>query len=261
MTESGGAVKAVPAAALIVVRPAVPAPEILLLKRSARARFMPNAHVFPGGAVDALDQGAGLEALCAGLDEAAASRALGKAAQGLGYFVAAVRETFEECGLLYAYVRGATLASQADADTLRQALGAQITRGQGGAAGQDGAARQSLGDTGFAAACAGQGWRLATDRLSFFGHWITPPRMPRRFDTRFFLARAPEAQSAALVSEEMQQVCWLSAREALARQVRRELLLMTPTQALLEELAAFADLGALLEYARAPRLIEPITPP
>lgn len=242
MSEAQGAVQPRPAASLIIVRPGKLAPEVLLLKRSASARFMPNVHVFPGGALDASDQANGLQAQCAGLDEAAANRVLRTAAQGLGYFVAAIRETFEECGLLYAYARDETLVAEADVASLLSA------------------SREDRAAQGLWAACAAGGWRLATDRLSFFGHWITPPYMPRRFDTRFFLARAPEAQRAALMSDEMQALCWLSAREALECQERGELLLTTPTQTLLGELAGFGELDALLEYARTPRIIDPITP-
>lgn len=233
-----GAVTPRPAATLILVRDGAAAPEFLLLKRSASARFMPNAHVFPGGALDPEDSSAAAYALCAGLDDAAASRMLGVPEHGLAYYVAAIRETFEECALLLAYGCG------------------------GGALAQDEIAKLSgnPGETSFAVACAARGWRLAVDRLLYFAHWITPLSMPRRFDTRFFLAQAPEQQAAALVSAEMQELEWLGARAALKRHVSGELLLMSPTIALLTEMAAFPDVGALVCHAQGARIIETVIP-
>jgi ADP-ribose pyrophosphatase YjhB (NUDIX family) len=92
-----------PAAALILVRANGRRPEILLLKRSPAARFMPNAYVFPGGAVDGEDASDDVQGLCAGMSDADASERLDLPGGGLRFFVAAVRESFEECGLLYVY--------------------------------------------------------------------------------------------------------------------------------------------------------------
>jgi len=227
-----------PAATLIVTRQGACGPEFLLLKRSAAARFMPNAFVFPGGAVDAADGTELAYASCAGLDDGTASQVLGVPRQGLSYFIAALRETFEECGLLYAYVRGDSLAGGEEAAALRaEASGASLP-----------------------AQCTSRGWRLAVDRLIYFAHWITPRTLARRFDTRFFLAQAPDGQQAALTSNEMQELVWLGAREALQRHAREELLLVLPTKAMLEEMAPFDRVAALLRHAGAARLIRAVMP-
>ncbi len=219
-----------PAAALIVAREGVSGPEFLLLERSAAARFMPGAYVFPGGAVDTRDQMPEVYGACAGLDDDAASAMLGVRAHGLRYCVAAIREAFEECGLLFAYAHGAALArpERLEGDLLTM--------------------------------CISAGWRLAVDRLVYFAHWITPPG-PVRFDTRFFLAQAPEGQCARLMSDEMRSLVWLGACEALDRHANGRLLLMSPTVAQLEELAPFASLAALMRHARVPRRIEAVLPP
>ena len=92
-----------PASTLIVVRAGADAPEILLMKRHARSRFMPDAYVFAGGSLDAADAGERMYGLCANLQDARASEILGVPRDGLQFFVAAVRECFEECGILFAY--------------------------------------------------------------------------------------------------------------------------------------------------------------
>ena len=91
------------AATTIVVRARATQPEILLLKRGEHARFMPNAYVFAGGALDLNDESADVYRLCKGLDDGRASDQLKVPSNGLRFFVAAVREAFEECGLLFAY--------------------------------------------------------------------------------------------------------------------------------------------------------------
>jgi 8-oxo-dGTP pyrophosphatase MutT (NUDIX family) len=225
-----------PAATLIVVRAADNhVPEVLLLKRSADARFMPNAYVFAGGAVDAHDSGDAMYRLCPDLDDARASARLGLRSDGLRFYVAAIRETFEECGLLLAYDMAGNFVEFSNWD------GAQLReiRSQLGA-----------GETTLRALCEAHAWRLAVDRLSFFSHWITPPSSPVRFDTRFFIARAPARQSASLANEELSQLAWRTAAQALKEDAQGQLLLMPPTKTVLRELARFDDINALLDFAR-----------
>jgi 8-oxo-dGTP pyrophosphatase MutT (NUDIX family) len=232
------------AATTILVRPQGAHCEVLLLKRGAGARFMPNAYVFAGGALDAQDANAETYALCEGLDDRAAAQQLGLQAEGLKFFVAAIREVFEESGLLLAYDAHARLVdlSQWDAAKLREMRLAL-----------------SSGAVSFAALCQAQGWRLAVDRLHFFSHWITPPgRM--RFDTRFFLGAAPANQMASLVGDEMSELLWRSPAEALAAHAARKLLLMYPTRMLLKEIDALQSFDALFAFAREARRIEPVTP-
>src|SRR6202042_3535013 len=91
------------AATTILVRAREDQPEILLLKRGEHARFMPNAYVFAGGALDPQDESAEAAELCQGLSDRDASERLQLPSNGLRFFIAAVREAFEECGLLLAY--------------------------------------------------------------------------------------------------------------------------------------------------------------
>jgi 8-oxo-dGTP pyrophosphatase MutT (NUDIX family) len=232
------------AATTILVRARGDQPELLLLKRGEHARFMPNAYVFAGGALDLSDESADVYALCNGLDDELASEQLELPSNGLRFFVAAVREAFEECGLLLAYDARGDIAdlSSWDESLLRE------TR-----------LKISGGQLSIAELCRAEGWRLAVDKLAFFSHWITPPGRVR-FDTRFFLCGAPPRQTACLAGNEMSQLVWRTAAEALAEHASKELLLMYPTRAILKDIAAMRDVEELFDFARKPRKIAPITP-
>jgi 8-oxo-dGTP pyrophosphatase MutT (NUDIX family) len=232
------------AATTILVRARGSEPEILLLKRGEHARFMPNAYVFPGGAIDASDESADIYELCAGLNDTEAASRLGLPSNGLRFFVAAAREAFEECGLLLAYGPTGEWADLSIWDEARV---------------REARLHISAGRLDLAAVCRTQGWRLAVDRLVFFSHWITPPGR-LRFDTRFFLCLAPPRQHAFLAGDEMSELVWRTAAEALAEHAKKQLLLMFPTRAILEEIAGCRDIEALFHYANRPRTIVPITP-
>jgi 8-oxo-dGTP pyrophosphatase MutT (NUDIX family) len=232
------------AATTIVVRARETQPEILLLKRGEHARFMPNAYVFAGGALDPDDESADACDLCQGLNDRCASERLHLPSNGLRFFIAAVREVFEECGLLLAYdSRGEWVdLTSWDESRLRE-VRLQLSAGQ----------------LSLAAFCKARGWRLAVDKLAFFSHWITPPAR-LRFDTRFFLSLAPPKQHAFLAGNEMSELVWRTAAEALAEHASGRLLLMFPTRSILKEIAEFRDIDALFEFARRPREIKAITP-
>lgn len=232
------------AATTILVRPRGNQPEILLLKRGEHARFMPNAYVFAGGALDLNDESADVYRLCKGLDDGRASDQLKVPSNGLRFFVAAVREAFEECGLLFAY------DSRGGVVDLRLWDESQL---------RDTRLRLSAGELSFAELCLTHGWRLAVDKLAFFSHWITPPGR-LRFDTRFFLCSAPPNQTASLAGNEMSELIWRTAAEALSEHANKQLLLMYPTREILKEIAAMHGIDELFDFAGRPRIIAPITP-
>ena len=229
------------ASTLVVVREGGGGIEVLLSRRTESKDQFSNAWVFPGGIVDAGDREA--HAFCTGLDDAAASAQLGLASGGLDYFVAAVRECFEESGLLWAMDEADELAR------LDHAGGERL-----------GAWRGPLhrGERSLSAFCAEFGLRLAVDRLVYLSHWLTPFGRPKRFDTRFFIAALPPTQTAAFDGTEMVEQRWLRPAEALARST--EMKLMTPTQKTLELLSKHPSVEALLAWARAPRTV-PLTMP
>jgi glyoxylase-like metal-dependent hydrolase (beta-lactamase superfamily II) len=213
------------AASVIVLRDgASGAPEVLLMRRAEReGDLRSGAWVFPGGVLDAVD--AGLAGRCDGDTDAAASDRLGLPHGGLAYTVAAVRECFEEVGLLF--------ARRGDADAaLRERT---LVR-----TGED-----------FAALCERHGLHLDAGALAYHSHWLTPHGVPKRFDTRFYVARVPAGQVAVVDAGEALELAWLTPAQALERE--RGLKLLPVTRETLKDLARFASVAEVLAEARARR--------
>ncbi|MCI1191687.1 MBL fold metallo-hydrolase [Calidifontimicrobium sp. SYSU G02091] len=225
------------AASLVVVRDAAVGIEVLLLRRAERGDFNSGAWVFPGGLLDDSDRDAHRHA--AGLDDAQASTRLGLPRGGLDYWIAAVRECFEEAGLLYARVPG-----QRGLVTLRGDEARRVAAWR---------TPMHRGERTLAQLCAATGWELALDELVYFSHWLTPPAQRKRFDTRFFVAAAPPVQVAAHDETEVVEQRWLRPADALAQ--ADTLKLITPQRKTLEALARFDRVEALLAWARQPREI------
>ncbi len=234
-----------PAATLILVRDASDGLEVLLAKRTHLAEFAGGAYVFPGGAVDKSDATPELAALASGIDDEAASKRLGIERDGIGYWIAAIRECFEEAGLLFAH---------ADDDMLIDI--------DGRAASHFAAARKTLaaGESTLLHLLQSNNLRLAADRLHYFSHWITQAGRPRRYDTRFFLAEAPARQTPSHDGEELVSHVWIRPGEAIERSSRGELNLMFPTMKTLEAIAKLRDVAAAIDFARTPRPMQPMTP-
>jgi 8-oxo-dGTP pyrophosphatase MutT (NUDIX family) len=225
------------AATVVVLRAEPVGFSIFMVKRHQKSAFMGGAYVFPGGKLDDADSEADIVDRTRGLAPDDAGRALGEPKhpeRAIGLYVAAVRETFEEAGVL--------LTDFADVEALARA-------------------RQRL-ETGerFADVVSALGATLDLDRLTPWTRWITPVVEPRRYDTRFFLARAPQGQFAAHDARETTEGAWLRPSEALAREARGEIQLPPPTLRSLEILADFHDIDAVIDDAssRTPPLIEPV---
>ena len=167
-----------------------------MVRRNLRSDFVGGAYVFPGGAVDPLDGGAEAEALCAGRSDAEASTLLGFESGGLAYWVAVVRETFEEAGLLLARRQGARRCWRA---TPRKRRASPPTR-----------RRSTTGTRRFLDLCRDERLRLSVGDIHYFAHWITPRGAPRRYDTRFFVAAAPPGQIAAHDAGETIADVWIT---------------------------------------------------
>ena len=194
------------------------------MRRTPRAVFGPGATVFPGGAVDESDTQA--LARVVGADDAAASAELGLAAGGLLRRVAAVRECFEEAGILLARA-APTRAPATPAPEWRDALerGSRHPRA--------GARSATISSS------------MPRD-LRVFAHWLTPTGAPRRYDTWFFVARAPDGQDGAHDDGELVASEWVRPADALARNERGEIELILPTLRSLQALARFPSVAALL---------------
>jgi len=224
-------VQPLPAATVTLVRDAPRGVEVLMLQRSLSLAFMPGVHVFPGGALDASDDSPALQACCVGLDDAAASRALGLERGGLAYWIAAIREAYEEAGILLAYdARGEIVSLNRTAAQRYHAYRQARDEGHGS----------------FTDFLLREGLRLAVDRLRYFGHWITPVGSPRRYDTRFFLAIAPTNQDVQHDNREAIAHVWVQPREALELCARETMNLRLPTIKTLERFAACSTAAELL---------------
>ncbi|MHB8667976.1 MAG: MBL fold metallo-hydrolase [Burkholderiales bacterium] len=235
-----------PAATLILVRDADSGMEVFMIRRTQSAVFMGGAHVFPGGGVDAADAAAELAGYCEGLDDVEASRLLGVERGGLDYWAAALRECFEEAGLLLAHD---SAGDYVDLDQpQRSRIFAQWRESVR-------AGRASLADL-----CREEKLRLAAGRLAYYSHWITQPGRPRRYDTRFFVAEAPAAQTPSHDNSETVGHIWIRPGEALERHRRGEMQLVFPTIKTLESIAGFDGVAALMAYARSPRKMPAMAP-
>ena len=234
-----------PAATILTVRDAEVGCEVLMLRRNLNSDFVGGAYVFPGGGVDDDDRGPRAEARTKGLSDAAASTILGLEAGGLAYYVACVRELFEEAGLLLACdEQGHPLKSS---DERVSALA--LERGA-----------LNAGELTFLDFLERESLYVHATSLTYFAHWVTPEGPPRRFDTRFFVARAPSDQVAAHDEGETIAHQWLRARDALDAHARGSFQMILPTIHNLEVIADFTTAEEIMDYAQALRNIPRIQP-
>ena len=203
----------VPAATVILLREGHPGVEVLLMQRHRASKFAGGDFVYPGGKIEVDDNPDDAAQWCQGFDAAKATARLQApdAKTAVGVYVGAIRETFEEVGVLLAY----------DAS--------------GGWAKVDG---PKFGD--YRKACQAENlafWnmvraenlRLATDKLIYFAHWITPEEQPFRYDTRFFAAPMPEGQMPVADEHEVIDLRWFAPKAAIAAFKAGEISLRNPT--------------------------------
>lgn len=230
-----------PAATVVIVRDGAAGMEALLLRRAERSGDRSSgAYVFPGGTLDPGDRA--LHERCVGLTDAAASARLRLPTGGLDYYVAAIRECFEEAGILFACDAAGVPVSLDLAPGELERERAAIRRGE----------------SSLHAFCVEHGLYLAADRLAYHSHWLTPRGLPKRFDTRFFVAVLPPGQSVTIDRVETLGHRWIRPRDALAGALDARL--PNPTQHTLAALAHFPDARSCFEHANALHdiaLIEP----
>ncbi|MDQ1403681.1 MAG: hypothetical protein QOG03_1997 [Actinomycetota bacterium] len=217
-----------------------------MLRRNLNSDFVGGAYVFPGGAVDEADRHADLEAVCEGRSDDQASTLLGVASGGLAYWVAAVRESFEEAGVLVALDASGQVISFADAEV------AERFRHHRKAV--------DTGETRLLDVCRLENLRIAADQIHYFSHWITPVGPPRRYDTRFFVAAAPAEQVPLHDDRETIANLWVNPNDALERHQQGELDLIFPTIKNLEAIGGFATSRDLLDAAAAINEVPTILP-
>lgn len=231
------------AATLILVRQHAGELQAYLLRRSPTSGFMPGVFVFPGGLVDAADCDEAFWRDHQDLALQAVSEQLGKGlcfSDALSHAVAAVRETFEEAGVLLASKTGETDASLKKAGERRLA--------------------ESQRHGWFRTLVETDGWTLTFSGLAPWSRWITPVGMPRRFDTRFFVAALPDGQGGRPDLRETTEGLWVSPLQALAGNLTGRTPLSPPTLVTLQGLLKYPTLDALQGGLEGRGWGEPIFP-
>lgn len=223
-----------PAATIVLLRDGPAGMEVLLMRRSRRAGFVPGAWVFPGGRVDRSDAAPEVIELLADLTpEAAADRLDLPDAEppAIAYYLAALREAFEETGILVGEgPDGApppTAAEDEAVDDVREDL--------------------MMDRIGFATALDTLGCRIDGDAIEYIAHWITPEPEPRRYDTRFFAAQVPPGATPIVDPREMTEAVWLTPDRALEGCDAGELPMVFPTIKTIEQLGAYDTTEEALE--------------
>lgn len=225
-----------PAATVILIREADRGFEIFMLRRTHQAAFAGGMFVFPGGRVDGDDHLHAYDRWRVGPDDRQRAQQQALGSEWRGYWIAAIRESFEEAGLLLAYRDSGELLDYHDAEIRARFEDYRAPLHAG---------RIALHDI-----CEREDLRLAADRLHFYNRFVTPAGRPRRFDTRFFVAEAPPGQTGGHDRGETVDSIWISPQAALARHAEGDFDLMGVTRVQLEELAGFAGKDALLDAAR-----------
>ncbi len=213
------------ASTVIICRDTDDGIEVYLLRRSSRSPAVPDAYVFPGGTLDNADK-----------SPQARLRLDGEWRPSEPAFTyAAIRETFEESGVLFC-------VEPRTAEVLRAARNTMIEGKR--------SFNQTLTDLDV---------RLDARAVRYFSRWITPPLVPHRFDARFFVARLPDGQVAEPDAFETYDGRWMKPLDAVAAAARDEIQMIFPTIKHLERIAQFAHVDQLLQFADAKKTL-PVTP-
>jgi len=232
-----------PASTVVLLRDAEGGLEVLLLRRHRRSGFAAGAWVFPGGVVDEGDRDADLLERLEGPTPGEWARRLGlvDAGEALGYVAAAIREAFEETGILLAHPDPT------------------VTQPRGAREGLEVARRALLNDVvDLRDVLVGNGLCLSGGELIYIAHWITPVPEPRRYDTRFFAAHAPAGARCTVHDAEMTDALWLAPAEAVRRFEAGEMTLLPPTVHTLRRLSRYGtweQLRAWLQDAPVPSIL------
>jgi 8-oxo-dGTP pyrophosphatase MutT (NUDIX family) len=223
-----------PAATVVLMRDADRALEVLLLKRHRSSGFVPGAYVFPGGRIDEADADPRLAAACPVPERGGVPA---------HYWFGAVREVFEETGVLLAHAPSAEWAP----DSLSSAAIEQW--------------REKLmnNETSLVDIVMAEKLSVVLDDVVYFSHWITPEAEPRRYDTRFFAAALPAGRTVRADAREMVDALWIAPAEALERFSANRLPMVFPTVRTLQDLAKFGSVADALNALRT-RDVEPVLP-
>lgn len=234
------------AATVMLLRDGSDGLEVCMLQRNLKSDFVGGAYVFPGGGVDPEDAEEDLEQVFVGRSDADASRLVGVDRAGLAFWVAAIRESFEEAGVLLAVTDDDRVVSFADPEV---AVRFAVHR-----------ADVDSGRRRLAAVCVDEGLRLDVGAIHYFSRWVTPLGAPRRYDTRFFVAAAPAEQVALHDDHEVIGTRWLTPAAALADHEAGRITMIFPTVRTMVALERFGTAAEVLDHTAGQGAIEPVLP-
>lgn len=222
--------------------------EVFLLKRHEKSSFMGGNFVYPGGRVDQDDGSLKICTLSKGITFEEAQKILGgtfSPEESFAHWIAAIRELFEEAGVLLAYDQKGNLFQIKNRDDREKFLHYRESLQKGELTICEMAQKEKL--------------LFALDLLHYYAHWITPEARSERFDTRFFLARYPLGQEASHDQKETTAGIWITPRKALEENLKGEAILSPPTLKTLEDLSRFKTIEEIFASLRN-REIRPILP-
>ncbi|KQC09293.1 MAG: hypothetical protein APR62_02765 [Smithella sp. SDB] len=213
--------------------------EVLMVKRNRKSSFVPGFYVFPGGVVDSGDFEVGIECFIRGVDRVKASHLLcdmKPANKALGAWVAAVRETFEEVGILLAERENGTLVTNRMEEERQRFC----------------YYRQSLigNEMRFSQMLGKEELFLPLDRLHYFSHWITPEFLPLRYDVRFFVTEMPPDQDVTHDGVELTDHIWIRPSEALRQYEQGVMDMVLPQIMTLEDMKRCKTVAEVIDLAR-----------
>lgn len=233
----------VPAATIILLRETRGVPEVLMIQRSVKSEFLPDLYVFPGGRVDPQDYDLADRTGTFDAERAAAMASTVDPQLAHGFFVAAIRETFEEAGILLARRPGES--QLIDEATTAELAKHRLEVQEGSMSFRDILERENL--------------VLAPELMAVHAHWITPEMMPRRYDTLFFTASTPPGQMAEHDGFESTAHVWIRPEDALEQATTGKRQIVFPTKCNLETLCGHSDVNAAVSASLA-RPVVPILP-
>ena len=210
--------------------------QVFMMERNANTVFAGGMWVFPGGSVDAADDPEAFQHISIHRSDREASRLMDLAAGGLAYYIAAIREAFEEAGVLLALPReGGGIIDLKDAATAERFE----------------AHRRDINDSSrnFIEIIEEENLVLDAGQMHYIARWITPKGPPRRFDARFFITRMPKQQIPIHDDNELVHSRWISPAEILEKVEQKQMVLMSPTLRMVRCLARFSSADEVIEAA------------
>ena len=212
--------------------------QVFMMERHANTAFAGGMWVFPGGSVDATDDSTEFQAISIHRSDVQASQLMGLEFGGLAYYIAAIREAFEEAGILLALEKDTLLPL----DLSRPDVKKRFQRH-----------RDDINDSSrnFIEIIKDEKLIMDAGEMHYIARWITPAGPPRRFDARFFIARMPVNQTPIHDDGELVHSKWISPKQVLSKAKTEEMVLMSPTLRMVKNLALFDSAVQVIESASA----------